>query len=136
MSSILASVQTALTGYIKYRGSGHLSYLMHRITGLGTLLFLSIHIVDTSFAYFNPELYGHAIELYRLPLFMVGEIGLVFCVIYHGVNGLRIAYVDLFNPKAWTIERQHRAALITLVLSVLLWIPAAIVMLGSLLRHL
>jgi succinate dehydrogenase / fumarate reductase cytochrome b subunit len=136
MSSFIASVQTAFTGYIKYRGIGHYTYLMHRLTGLGTLLFLTIHIVDTSFAYFSPELYQHAIEIYRLPLFMVGEMGLVFAVIYHGINGLRVAYVDLFKPTEWNIERQNRAAIIVLVLSVLMWIPAAIVMFGHLLENL
>ena len=75
-----------------YRGrEGHLSYIGHRLAGLGTLLFLAIHIVDTSSVYFGallgiPELYSHAIDIYRSPLFMVGEIVLVAAVIYHGIN--------------------------------------------------
>lgn len=33
----------------RYRGgSGHWSYLLHRVTGVGVLLFLAIHIVDTA----------------------------------------------------------------------------------------
>ncbi len=136
MSSIMSSLQTTLKGYISYRGrEGHVSFLLHRITGLGILLFLAIHIVDTSFAYFNPELYGHALEIYAHPLFMLGEIALVFCVIFHGVNGLRIAYVDLRKPSAWSIHAQRKAAIWTLGISVVLWLPAAAIMGYNLLHH-
>jgi len=129
MSGFFESMKTTLSGYIRYRGrEGHFSFLLHRITGLGTLLFLLIHIIDTSFAYFNPELYQEAIHLYTQWYFMVQEIILVFCVIYHGVNGLRIAYVDLLKPAAWNIPAQRKAARWTLIVSVLLWLPAAAVM--------
>ncbi|HAY85690.1 MAG TPA: hypothetical protein DCY42_12450, partial [Chloroflexi bacterium] len=64
--------------------------------------------------YFYPPLYEEAIALYQHPLFMVGEIGLVFSVIFHGVNGLRIAYLDLFKPTKWKIETQRNAVRWTL----------------------
>lgn len=129
MTTFIASIRTTFTGYIKYRGrEGQFSFLLHRLTGLGTLLFLAIHILDTATVYYYPSLYQHAIELYRQPVFMLGEIGLVFSVIFHGVNGLRIAYVDLFKPAAWTIDKQRRAARTVLLLSLLLWLPAAFIM--------
>jgi succinate dehydrogenase / fumarate reductase cytochrome b subunit len=136
MAAPSSSLKTTATGYVGYRGQeGHLSFLLHRITGLGTLLFLVIHIVDTAFVYFYPALYEHAIGLYRSTPFMIGEIFLVFSVIYHGVNGLRIAYFDLLAAKLWTIEAQKKWARITLALSVVLWLPAAALMLNSLLEH-
>lgn len=131
------SLKTTLEGYFRYRGrEGQLNFLLHRLTGLGTLLFLTIHIVDTAMVYFNPPLYEEAIEIYRHPLFMVGEIFLVFSVIFHGVNGLRVAYVDLFKPQNWTIERQRKAARWTLGISVVLWVVPAIIMTRSLIVHL
>lgn len=130
------SLRTTATGYIGYRGQeGHYSFLLHRITGLGTLLFLAIHIVDTAFVYFFPSLYEHAMALYRSTPFMIGEIALVFSVIFHGVNGLRIAYADLWAEKLWTIKSQRQWARITLVVSIVLWLPAAAIMLNSLLEH-
>ncbi len=48
-----------------------------------------------------PSLYSHAIAIYRSTPFMIVEIFLVFCVIYHGVNGARIALFDLFSPRRW-----------------------------------
>ena len=88
-----SSLKTTVKGYIGYRGrEGQLSFLLHRVTGLGVLLFLAIHIVDTAFVYFAPQLYEEVLGLYRTTLFGVGELGLVFCLFFHGVNGVRIAY--------------------------------------------
>lgn len=129
MSTFISSLKTTLSGYVTYRGrEGHISFLLHRITGLGTLLFLIIHIIDTSWAYFNPALYQEAIELYGQWYFMVQEIILVFCVIYHGVNGLRITYLDMFKPAGWNIPSQRTSARWTLTVSIVLWLPAAGIM--------
>lgn len=114
---------------------GHYAFLLHRLTGLGTLLFLIIHILDTSTVYFFPSLYEHAIALYRHPVFMIGEIGLVFALIYHGVNGLRIAIVDLWLPAKWSIKFARNSVRATLVISIILWAPAALWMFLSMLEH-
>jgi succinate dehydrogenase / fumarate reductase, cytochrome b subunit len=118
-----------LTGLVRYAGrEGQLSFILHRLTGLGTLLFLTIHILDTSTVYFFPNLYSHAIDIYRSTPFMIGEIFLVFSVIYHGVNGARIAIFDLFSPKQWSIPNERKTAVWTLAIAVLLWLPALFLM--------
>jgi len=132
----MTTLKTALTGYVGYRGrEGHWSFLLHRLTGLGTLLFLTIHILDTATVYFFPDLYSHAIALYRTTLLGLGEIGLVFAVIFHGVNGLRIALFDLVFPKSWEIPTHRVSAIWTLAISLVLFIPAAVVMLRNILIH-
>ena len=129
-------IMTTLSGYLSYRGrEGHWSFLLHRITGLGTGLFLTIHIVDIAFVYFAPQLYLAAIGLYQSTLFSLGEIALVFCVIYHGVNGLRLAYFDMFAPKNWAIPSERKSFWWTLGISMVLWVPAAIIMLVNLLHY-
>ena len=118
-----------LTGITRYRGrEGQLSFILHRLAGLGTLLFLAGHILDTSTVYFFPSLYEHAIAIYRSTPFMLGEIILIFLVIYHGVNGARIAIFDLFAPDRWNIETQRKSAIWSLVVAILLWLPAAFLM--------
>ena len=132
----MESVKITLNGFAKYRGSeGHWSFILHRITGLGTLFFLTIHILDTSTVYFFPALYEHAINIYRSTPFILLEIILVFSVIYHGVNGARIAISDLYLTKQWQAQRQRISALWTVVIAVLLWLPAAILMARNLLVH-
>lgn len=125
-----------LTGLVRYRGQeGQLSFILHRLSGLGTLLFLAIHILDTSTVYFFPSLYEHALAIYRSTPFMLGEIVLVFLVIYHGINGARIAVLDLYAPNRWTIATQRKTTIWSVILAILLWLPAAFLMGRSLLIH-
>ncbi len=136
MSAFIATLRTTLTGYANYRGrEGHISYLLHRLTGLGTLLFLIIHILDTSTVYFFPHLYEEAIAIYQSTPFLLGEIVLVFSVIFHGVNGLRIIYYDMLKPSGWQIETERKSVRFTLTASIILWLPAALIMLRGLLLH-
>ncbi len=125
----MSNIKNTLVGYVTYQGrEGQYTFLLHRITGLGTLLFLTVHILDTATVYFAPQLYSKAIALYRNPIFMLGEIALVFCLTFHGVNGLRIAVFDLFKPAWWGPENAPRSMRITLWIAILLWIPPALVM--------
>jgi succinate dehydrogenase cytochrome b556 subunit len=139
MTAIGATVSSFVEGLL-YRGrEGHLSYIGHRLAGLGTLLFLTIHIVDTSSVYFGallglPDLYAHAIDIYRLPLFMVGEIVLVAAVIYHGINGLKIILHDTF-PHWWNKDFERQSFWKVAVMTVVLWAPAAYFMGRSLYLH-
>ena len=131
---MLANVKTTISGYLQYRGQGHFIFLLHRITGVGTLLFLAIHIGDTAVVYFAPSMYAEAIALYRSTPFMLGEIGLVFCLLFHGMNGLRIAYFDLFKPGGWEKHNANRVMLMTLIASIVLWLPAAGLMAFNILK--
>lgn len=122
----MATLVTTLTEGLRYRGrEGQWAWLLHRVSGLGTLLFLSIHILDTATVYFAPQLYSHAIDLYRSWFFGIGEIILVACVIYHGLNGVRIAIFDL-KPE-W-MHYQERATHWVFAVFLVLFIPAAIIM--------
>lgn len=131
----MSGMRTSLEGSLHYRGRhGQFSFLLHRLSGLGTLLFLTIHILDTATVYFFPALYEHAIAIYRSTPFMLGEIVLVFLVIFHGVSGLRIALFDLL-PRLWNAETQTRAVAWVTALSLILWLPAAVWMGRNLIVH-
>ncbi len=132
----MAHLKTALTGYATYRGrEGQSAFLLHRICGLGTGLFLTIHIVDIALVYFAPHLFLEVMQLYRSTLFGVGEILLVFCVFYHGVNGLRIALFDLKAAQRWNIPTARGSARLSFFLALALWLPAAAWMVRNLLVH-
>jgi succinate dehydrogenase / fumarate reductase cytochrome b subunit len=80
-----------------YRGGeGHWSYILHRLTGVGVLLFLLIHILDTALIGWGPDVFNKVMALYRHPLFRVSEIGLFAAVLFHALNGLRIVVIDFW----------------------------------------
>jgi succinate dehydrogenase cytochrome b556 subunit len=124
----MTSLSQTVQGALSYRGGEHqLFYFGHRISGLGTLIFLTIHILDTSVVYFIPSFYEHAIDLYRTTGMMLGEMMLVVAVIAHGVNGIRIALSDFF-PDWWQERRQRTAFWVVAVITLLLAAPAVFFM--------
>ncbi len=126
-------VTSLVTEGLLYRGGeGQYAWWAHRIAGLGTLLFLAIHILDTATVYFAPQLYGHAIAIYRTWIFGLGEVALVACVIYHGLNGLRVAILDL-RPDWMPHHKQLENAVIAGF--IVLFTPAALIMLNNVLQH-
>lgn len=122
----MTSLVLTISETLRYRGSiGQWSWVLHRITGIGVVFFLTLHVIDTSWAVFYPELYVEAIAAYQSPIFTLGEFGLVACVVYHALNGIRIAIFDA-RPALW--KHQSRAAIIVLVATVIILIPTFIIM--------
>jgi succinate dehydrogenase / fumarate reductase cytochrome b subunit len=106
-----------------YRGqSGHWSWLLHRITGLGVLLFLLVHIVDITLIGFGPTVYNDSIKIFSLPFVRVVSLALIASVLYHAFNGVRIIIVD-FWPNGYKYQRALFYA--ALALSIICFIPMA-----------
>lgn len=115
---------------LSYRGpQGYWAWLLHRVSGVAVLLFLFLHILDTTLVAFGPGIYNEAVGLYRVPLFRVLEVALVGAVLYHALNGLRVMVIDFWSG-ATELERQLWYAV--WVLFVLTFVPAAFLMLRPL----
>jgi succinate dehydrogenase / fumarate reductase cytochrome b subunit len=70
-------------------------YIIHRITGVGMLLFFMMHIFESSLRVFGPATWTATMESLKHPLFKVGEI-MVFCgFAFHALNGLRLILIEL-----------------------------------------
>ncbi|GGF31775.1 hypothetical protein GCM10007298_29520 [Williamsia phyllosphaerae] len=86
------------------------SWVLHRITGVSIFFFLFVHVLDTAMIRVNPDTYDKIIDTYKTPIIGLMEIGLVACVLYHALNGVRIILIDFWSkgPKyqrqmLWTI---------------------------------
>ncbi len=124
----MASLVTTITETLRYRGAiGQWSWVFHRLSGIGIVLFLVLHVIDTSWAAFYPDLYVQAIREYQSPLFTIGEFALVAAVVYHAFNGLRIVYLDR-NPHLWHL--QQRAALWVFIITGIVLLPVFVLMFG------
>jgi succinate dehydrogenase / fumarate reductase, cytochrome b subunit len=105
-----------------YRGqTGMWLWVLHRLTGVGILAFLFLHIADTYLVGLGPQYYNELVFLYHLPPFRAMEILLVGAVLFHAVNGLRVILLD-FLPSA--INYQRQLLWISIVVFFLLFIPA------------
>jgi succinate dehydrogenase / fumarate reductase cytochrome b subunit len=74
---------------LKYNLERYL-YLLHRITGVGLVLYLILHIFVTSSRMYGEEAYLSAHELINNPIMDIGLFIVMAGILFHGVNGLRL----------------------------------------------
>jgi succinate dehydrogenase / fumarate reductase, cytochrome b subunit len=120
-----------------YRGGpGMAAWALHRLAGVGVALFLALHIFDIFLVGFGPAVFNELLFLYRAPLFRMAEIFLLFGLLYHALNGLRLVLLELFpatsrfQPQLWYV--QMAIFLLAFVpLAILMFIPVVKGVLGS-----
>ena len=113
-----------------YRGHpGMLAWALHRITGVAVLVFLLMHIIETSMLTLGADAYNRAIGLYRQPWFKPLEFLLVAAVLYHAGNGLMVMILDFLPTPS---QRYRRMFWIGAGVFVVILIPVAYMMLGKL----
>lgn len=81
-----------------------LAWFGHRASGLGVLLYLFMHIVETSTVAMGPEVYNVTLSFFRNLPVRLGEIVLMAALVYHSLNGLRVIVMD-FWPSTTTLYR-------------------------------
>jgi succinate dehydrogenase hydrophobic anchor subunit len=102
-------VTRLLDGFRYGGGLSQWSWLIHRLTGLGILFFLIVHILDTFLVVVMPAWYDHTVAMYGGvwfdghyygPLrwaFRFAELGLIASVVFHAVNGVGIILYDFWS---------------------------------------
>lgn len=104
-----SSAADASGRFQRYRvRTGMFAWMMHRLTGVGLVVYLIIHIWGLQ-SLTDPAAFNALIAKYHQPIFKIGEVGLLVAVVYHAMNGLRIVLIDLlgWSPKQkklfWTL---------------------------------
>ena len=92
---------------LKYKGRGPMvHWMLHRITGLAILLFVGLHVTASFFMQQTGAGFATAINIvYESWIF---QILVAFIVLFHALNGLRIALLD-FWPRFQNYTDEHRA---------------------------
>ena len=85
---------------LKYKGQGPmLTFILHRIGGLGMATFITIHMLAS---FLGGDIGQFLNAVYEHWLF---QIFIFFCVLFHAINGLRITILDLW-PKLIEYQRE------------------------------
>jgi len=98
------------------------AWMLHRITGIGVLLFLIVHIVDISLLGFGPTVYNEGIALFGTIVVRVVSLALIGALLYHAFNGIRIMLVD-FVPMA--VRYQRILFWTVMILAIVCFLPMA-----------
>jgi succinate dehydrogenase / fumarate reductase cytochrome b subunit len=113
---------------LRYRGrEGHWAWVLHRVSGLGVMLFLLLHITDIFLLAFGPNVFNTWLFLFKAPPFRVMEVFLIFGVLFHAVNGLRVILLD-FAPGMG--RYQHLMVWVEAVIVAIIFVPAAVITLA------
>ena len=73
-----------------------LAWFGHRASGIGVLVYLFMHILETTTVAFGPDVYNTTLGFFdNLPV-RLGEILLMAALVYHALNGLRVIAMDFW----------------------------------------
>lgn len=90
----------SLSTALRYKGQGPmLTFVLHRIGGLGMALFITVHILSSFLGGDGGKLLNTIYEHWLFQIFIF------FCVLFHAINGLRITILDLW-PKLLDYSRE------------------------------
>ena len=83
-----------LSTALRYKGQGpYLTFILHRMGGAGMAIFVTIHVLATFMEKQDWAIGDFINDIYMSPPF---QIFILFCVLFHVINGLRITILDLF----------------------------------------
>ena len=95
----------SLKNALRYKGKGPmLTYILHRIGGLGMVLFVSLHVLA---GFLMNQPWGSSVGVFINNIYenWLFQIFIFFCVLFHIINGLRITILDLW-PKLIEYQRE------------------------------
>lgn len=105
-------------------------YLLHRVTGLGLIAYLLLHIVETGQRLGGPARWTWLMALFATPVFKALEYVLFGAFVLHSLNGVRLLLAELglflgqpaqpIYPYASSIRRHRPLTMSLMVLAALL----------------
>jgi succinate dehydrogenase / fumarate reductase cytochrome b subunit len=93
--SIFSRWVSIMLEYKKHAGSW--AWILHRITGLGLTFYILMHIIALMTLLKGEAAFNEEMALFQTSVFLFFEWFLGALVMFHALNGIRIALVDLGN---------------------------------------
>lgn len=70
-------------------------YIGHRLSGLGLIAYMVLHIIETANRMRGEEAWAELMALFALPMFKVIEYLLFAAAVFHAMNGTRLLLIEL-----------------------------------------
>lgn len=101
------------------RRMGGLAFALNRITGLGLVLYLYLHLVVLSLLARGPDAWDQFVDIALSPPFLALDVFLLTGMLIHGLNGIRVGLIGFglvaSRQKAMFIALMAMAALVALI---------------------
>ena len=72
-------------------------YIGHRLSGLGLISYMVLHIIETANRMRGEEAWAALMGLFASPVFKVVEYLLFAAAVFHAMNGVRLLLVEKFE---------------------------------------
>ncbi len=79
----------------RHHGLGKLGFILNRITALGLVLYLFMHLVVLGKLAQGPQAYDQFVALAKTPLVKIGELLVIAGGVIHGLNGIRVGMTGM-----------------------------------------
>jgi len=82
-------------GWLDPRGRmlGHVAFVANRVTGLGLVFYLYLHLAVLSMLLRGADAWSSFLRLATTTVFLLLDVLLLFGILYHGLNGIRVALI-------------------------------------------
>jgi len=96
--------KVSLWNGLRYRGGSTMwVWVLHRVSGVAMILFISLHVL----AGFLTQQLGSDVGIFINTIYesLAFQVFIFLCVLYHVINGIRIILLDLY-PKLIEYQRE------------------------------
>lgn len=118
---IRSTHRPGVAGWFDPRGRrlGGFAFMLNRLTGLGLVLYLYLHLVILSTLVRGPSAWDQFVDIALSPPFLALDVLLLTGMLIHGLNGLRVGLLGLgivsSGQKAMFLALMAIAAFVALV---------------------
>ena len=78
---------------VRGRKTGSWAFALNRLTGIGLSLYLFIHLIVLTTLLQGEEAWNDFVAIAKTPPFLVLDVLLIIGLVFHGLNGVRVALV-------------------------------------------
>lgn len=107
---------------IRQRKVGMWAYALNRITGIGLVVYLYLHLGVLSMLMRGQSTWDAFVALARSPLYLTLDVILIAGILIHGLNGLRLAFTGL----GFSVGAQKALFIILMVIGAIILLVAAL----------
>ena len=86
---------------LQSRTTGMLAFMLHRLSGIGLVAYLYLHLILLNKLRQGPEAWDSFLEVMRSPSVMALDAVLLFGILIHGLNGLRLTLIGFGTLLRW-----------------------------------
>jgi len=118
-----------VAGWLDPRGRalGGRTFAVHRVTGLLLVIYLYVHLGVLSMLLAGPSSWNGFVSTVTAPLFLGFDVVLVFMLLFHALNGVRVALVG----SGYLVGRQRLLFGVATTIGTIALAAAAIHILGG-----